>query len=225
MAEYIESEEEIKREIIRVMKTLYNRGLISALGGNVSARQQGSNNIWITPSGVFKGDLHEEDLIKLDLDGNVLEGYMRPSVEWPFHVAIYKVRPDVNAIVHAHNPITTGLALAGITPRPITIESVVTLRKIPVVPFKFPGTDELAKLVAEKIKGGARGLILQNHGVVGVGYNLVEAETIVETLEEVSLTMFASIIGEMFKTICGEGKYPPEISEYDVELTRKIYKF
>ncbi len=215
MTEALFDEEEIKREIIRVMKALYNRGLISALGGNVSARLPGSNEIWITPSGVFKGDLHPEDLIKMDLDGNVIEGYMRPSVEWPLHVAIYKKRPDVNAVIHAHNPIATGLALAGIEIKPITIEAVLTLRRVPIVPFAYPGTDELAKLVAKHIEG-VRALILQNHGVVAVGYNLVEAEAVVETLEEVALTQLVAMLAS-------GGKEPPLIPEEARELASRLY--
>jgi len=215
MATSLFDEGEIKKEIIRVMHELYRRGLVSALGGNVSARMPGSEEIWITASGVFKGELNEDDLIKIDLEGNVLEGFMRPSVEWPMHVKIYKVRPDVNAVVHAHNPVTTGLALAGIAPKPITVEAVVTLRKVPIVPFNFPGTDELAEAVGEYIQGGARALILQNHGVVAVGYNLVEAEAIVETLEEVSMTMMAALIAG--------AKEPPLIPERDMELAKKLY--
>ncbi len=215
MSEALFSEDEVKTEIIRVMKTLYDRGLVSALGGNVSARLPGSKEVWITPSGVFKGDLHSEDLIKIDLEGNILEGYLRPSVEWPLHIAIYKKRPDVNAVIHAHNPITTGLALAGIELKPITVEAVVTLRRVPIVPFAYPGTDELAKLVADHIEG-VRALVLQNHGVVAVGYNLVEAEAVVETLEEVALTQLVAILTSGKKEL-------PLIPEKDRELITRLY--
>ncbi|RLE89196.1 MAG: class II aldolase/adducin family protein [Thermoprotei archaeon] len=210
------SEKELKREIIRVMKVLYERELISALGGNVSARMPNSKEIWITPSGIFKGDLHEEDLVKIDLEGNIIEGFMRPSIEWPLHVAIYKKRPDVNAVVHAHNPVTTGLAIAGIELEPITVEAVITLRKVPIVPYAYPGTDELAELVAKHIEG-ARALVLQNHGVIGVGYNLVEAETIVETLEEVALTQFVAMLAS--------GKKKLRLIPYrDRELATRLYR-
>jgi ribulose-5-phosphate 4-epimerase/fuculose-1-phosphate aldolase len=215
MSDSIFSEEELRFEIIRVMKTLYDRGLVSALGGNVSARIPGSDNIWITPSGIFKGDLKPDDLVKISLDGDVIEGFMRPSVEWPMHTAIYRVRPDINAVIHAHNPITTGLALAGVELKPITVEAVVTLRNVPVVPFAYPGTDELAKLVAERVKG-VRALILQNHGVVALGYNLVEAEAIVETLEEVAITQLVAILAS-------GGKEPPTIPEKDRELISRLY--
>jgi len=206
------SEEEIKKEICRVMSALYRRGLISATGGNVSARIPGSREFWITPSGIFKGELSPDDLVKVNLKGEVVEGYMKPSVETPMHRAIYEKRLDVNAIVHAHNPVATGLALAGVEIQPITIEAVVTLRRVPIVPFFYPGTEDLAKAVAEHILG-VRALILQNHGVVGVGFNLVEAETIVETLEEVAMTQW---VAQHF------GK-PPLIPERDRELIMKLY--
>ncbi|MCS7112332.1 MAG: class II aldolase/adducin family protein [Ignisphaera sp.] len=199
----------------KVMRNLFNRGLISALGGNVSARIPNSKEFWITPSGIFKGELTLDDLVKLDLEGNVVEGFGRPSIEWPVHAAIYRVRPDVNAVVHAHNPVTLGLALAGISLRPITVEAVMVLRRIEVVPFAFPGTDQLAKLVAEKAALGTRALILQNHGIIAMGANLYEAEAVAETLEEVAMAQFVAMV---------LGREPPVIPEREVELYYKLYR-
>lgn len=213
MSEELFSEEEIKEDICKVIAALYRRGLISATGGNVSARIPGASEFWITPSGIFKGELSTDDLVKVDMEGNVIEGFEKPSVETPVHRAIFKKRLDVNAIVHAHNPVATGLALAGIPIQPITIEAALTLRKVPVVPFVFPGTENLAKAVTEHIVD-ARALILQNHGVIGVGFNLVEAETVVETLEEVAITEWVAY---------HFGK-PPLIPERDIELLKKLYK-
>ncbi|MCX8167549.1 MAG: class II aldolase/adducin family protein [Ignisphaera sp.] len=208
-------EEQIKNDICKVMRNLFNRGLISALGGNVSARIPNSKEFWITPSGIFKGELTLDDLVKLDLEGNVVEGFGRPSIEWPVHAAIYRVRPDVNAVVHAHNPVTLGLALAGISLRPITVEAVMVLRRIEVVPFAFPGTDQLAKLVAEKAALGTRALILQNHGIIAMGANLYEAEAVAETLEEVAMAQFVAMV---------LGREPPVIPEREVELYYKLYR-
>ena len=209
------SEEDIKKEIIRVIKVLYDREMITALGGNVSARMPGENEFWITPSQVFKGALTPEDLVKVDLDGNIVEGYLKPSVETPMHATVYKIRPEVNAVVHAHNPYTLGLALAGVSIPPITDEAVILLRKVEIVPFVFPGTDKLANYVGDAIKKGAKAVILQNHGVVGIGYNLLEAEAIVELMEAISKMIF----------ICyALGKKPPLIPEEDIELFKKLYK-
>lgn len=208
------SEEDLKEDICKTMRRLFDRGLISALGGNISARLPGASEFWITPSGVFKGELMPEDLIKVDLEGKVTEGFLRPSVETPFHAIIYRKRADVNAVIHSHNPISTGLALAGIPIQPVTVEAAVVLRRVQVVPWAFPGTDALADLVGKHIEG-ARALILMNHGVIGVGSNLLEAEAIVETLEEVAT---AQLVAYLFK------KELPLIPEEDMELIKRLYK-
>jgi L-fuculose-phosphate aldolase len=207
------SEEELKEEICKTMRRLFNRGLISALGGNISARLPNANEFWITPSGAFKGELEPEDLVKVSLEGNVIEGFLRPSVETPFHAAIYRRRTDVSAVIHSHNPITTGLALAGIEIKPVTIEAAAVLRRVKVVPWAFPGTERLARLVGEHIEG-ARALVLMNHGVIGVGSNLLEAEAIVETLEEVATAQF---IASLFR------RDIPLIPEEDMELIKRLY--
>ncbi len=203
-----ESVNKLKEEICDVMKNIFQRGYVSALGGNVSARIPGSSEFWITPSGVFKGGLRPEDLVKVDLNGKVLEGSRRPSSEWRAHAAVYKIRPDVNAIVHAHNPITMGLIAAGYELKPVLSEAVIVLRRIEIVPFAFPGTEELARLVAEKAASGANALILKNHGILALGSNLREAEAIAETIEEVAIAQFISL---------ALGKEPLAISEEDIK--------
>jgi len=205
--------EEIRADVCKTMAALYRRGLISATGGNVSARIQGTKEFWITPHGFFKGELSTSDLVKIDLEGNTVGGFKKPSIEIPMHRAIYKKRPDVNAVIHAHNPITTGLALAGIEIQPITVEAALVVRKVPVVTFALPGTEDLANAVVEHIVG-ARALILQNHGVLGVGSNLIEAEAIVEKLEEVAMTQWVAY---------HFGK-PLPIPEKYIELAKKLYK-
>ena len=209
----IESEEKLKERICKTVERLFNRGLISALGGNVSARIPEANEFWITPSGVFKGELKPKDLVKVDLDGNVVKGSLKPSIETPFHAVIYRKRVDVNAIVHSHNPIATGLALAGIQIQPITIEAVAILGDIKIVPWAIPGTKTLANLVGKHVEN-AKVLVLMNHGVVGVGSDLLEAEAVVETLEEVATIQF---IARIFKDKI------PLISREDIELIKKMY--
>ncbi len=207
-------EEELKSEIIKCAISLYQRGLMTGIGGNLSVRvEPGANEIWITPSGLYKPKLQTEDLVKIDLDGNLLEGIFKPSAEWYFHVAIYKKRADVNAVIHAHNPVATGLALAGVKIKPITVEAALMLARVPIVPFVYPGTKELGEIVAENIMGN-RLLLLKNHGVVAVGYDLTEALSAVEILEECAMMMFvASHFG-------GAAVIPP----HDIELIKKLYK-
>ncbi len=209
------SEDELKDEIIRISKTLYDRSLITALGGNISARLPGAREFWITPSQVFKGALKADDLIKLNLDGEVVEGLLKPSIEWPTHAAIYKVRPDINAVVHAHNPMVLGLTLAGKKLKTtITDEAVILLRRVEEVEFRFPGTTYLAEAIAEAASRGARAIILKNHGVLGLGTNLLEAEAIVELLESIATIEF----------ICYTlGKEPAEIPLEEIEVAKKYW--
>ncbi len=209
------SEDELKQEIIRVSKTLYERSLITALGGNISARIPGASEFWITPSQVFKGALKPDDLVKLNLDGEIVEGLLKPSIEWPMHAAVYKVRPDVSALVHAHNPMVLGLSLAGKKLKTtITDEAVLLLRRIEEVEFKFPGTKYLAEAVADAASRGARAIILKNHGVLGLGTNILEAEAIVELLEAIATIEY----------VCYTlGKEPTEIPPEEIEVAKKYW--
>lgn len=209
------SEDEIKEEIIRVSKALYDRGLITALGGNISARLPEANEFWITPSQVFKGALKVDDLVKLNMEGEIVEGFFKPSIEWPMHAAVYKTRPDVNAVVHAHNPMVLGIILAGRDLKTtITDEAVLLLRRIEKIPFKFPGTTDLANAVSQAASKGARAIILGNHGVLGLGTNLLEAEAIVELLEAIATIEY----------VCYSlGKEPQEIPPEDIEVAKKYW--
>jgi len=184
---------DLRLELTKVMRILYERKYISSLSGNASVREPGSSEFWITPSGVFKGALKPSDIIKMNVDGRVLEGRLKPSSEWRFHAAIYRKRKDVNAVIHAHNPITVGLTMAGITIKPVTAEGILFLRKIKIIPYAPPGSQELAGKVAKGIED-CNALILERHGVIAVGRNLVEAEVIVETLEDEALIHFITYI-------------------------------
>lgn len=206
-------EPRIKEDLVRCMKTLLGRGLITGIGGNASVRLEGSDEALITPSALYKGELKPEDIVKIDLDGNVKEGLFKPSIEWHFHTAIYKKRLDVNAIIHTHSPMTTGLALAGKKIEPITLESAVMLSDVPILEFRYPGTKELGDIVAENIMGH-RAVILMNHGVIAVGFDLIEALTTIEVLEEVStMTFVASHFG-------GARLIPSD----QIELIKRLYK-
>jgi L-fuculose-phosphate aldolase len=195
------------------MKTLHGRGLITGIGGNASIRMEGTNEILITPSALYKGELKSDEIVKIDLEGNVLDGIFKPSIEWYFHAAIYSRRLDVNAVIHTHSPMTTGLALAGKKIEPITLESAVMLADVPILEFRYPGTKELGEIVADNIMGH-RAVIMQNHGVIAVGYDLIEALTTIEVLEEIStMTFVASHFG-------GAKLIPAD----QIELIKKLYK-
>jgi L-fuculose-phosphate aldolase len=181
------SERKIREDIVNVMRNLYRRGLVSALSGNVSVRVPGTNYVWITPSGIFKGGLTVDDLVKIDLDGNVVEGFRRPSSEWRFHVVVYRVRPEINAVIHAHNPVTVAFSLSGLRlDESLLSEVMLFIKRIEYIPLVEPGTEALASLVAEKVSKGSNAIILERHGVIGLGRDLYEAEMIVESLEDLA---------------------------------------
>lgn len=191
------SEWSLRQELVKCMKILHDKGLVYGLGGNASARVGKDGTILITPSGKFKGDLKPEDLVKIDLNGQIIEGCLRPSIEGPLHTAIYRSSPGINAIIHAHSPFTTGLALAGKKIAPVNFETAVMFKEVPILEFRPPGSKELGELVAQNIKGQSA-VILQNHGVVAVGSTPIEALCTIEALEEVSIMIFvASHFGEV----------------------------
>ncbi|MCS7098249.1 MAG: class II aldolase/adducin family protein [Candidatus Methanomethyliaceae archaeon] len=187
-------EEFLRKELVKCMKYLHTKGLISGIGGNASVRLS-ENEVLITPSGLLKAELHPSDIVKIDMNGNVLSGFLKPSREGKLHIAIYRARPDVSAIIHAHNPFTVGITLAGKKIEPVNYEAWTMFKDVPILEFKLPGSEDLANLVAQNIKSNSA-VILQNHGVVTVGKTLMEALYIAETLEEVSTMIFvASCLG------------------------------
>lgn len=189
-------EADLKEKLARCIKSLHARGLITGMDGNASVRVEGRSEMLITPNGLYKGELKPKNMIKVDLDGNVLEGEFRPSFEWHIHAAIYTARADINAVIHTHSPMTMGLALAGRRIEPISV-SAIMLGDVPILEFRHPGSKELGDLVGQNIVGHSA-LILQNHGVIAVGHDLMGALTIVEVLEEVSaMTFVASQLGEV----------------------------
>ncbi len=204
--------EDPRAEMVRAIQELYQLGLITATGGNVSVRVEGREECWITPSGLYKGDLRPELMVRIDLAGNVLEeGKPAPSSEWPMHTAIYRARPEVQAIVHAHAPYATILALSGLPFLPITTEAAF-FREVPVVPFIMPGTKELAEAVV-KAMGRNPVCLLQNHGVVVAATSLRRACNILEVVERT-----AQLIWGCYAV----GKKPPTLPKDVVRALQEV---
>jgi hypothetical protein len=110
----------LRKEIVKTIALLYQKGLVTPTGGNVSARLPGSGRFWITPSGLFKGELKAGDVVEVGLKAKASLTRLKPSIETPLHSKIYATRDDVHAIIHAHSPVTLGTALAGIEITPLT---------------------------------------------------------------------------------------------------------
>jgi len=188
------TEERLKEKIVEISKRLYQRGLVAGAGGNVSVRIPNSSYILATPSGVCKGYLNPSDIIKLDLNGKVIEGRLKPTSETPMHTEIYKVREDVKAVVHAHPPFCTGFACARIPlDSPILPEVIVMIGEVAMVDYATPGTKELAMKVAEAAKNHDA-LLLANHGTITLGASLEQAYQRTEILEEYAKILLISTL-------------------------------
>ncbi len=198
------SEEYIKRELVSCVRTLFSKGYVSSGGGNHSVRlgdeSRERTRIWITPSGYPRSHLTLDDLVLIDIEGNVLKGDLRPSIEVPFHTEIYRVRDDVNAVSHTHSPYSHALIQTldiveveghkGIfrlddarLRLPLGIPP--PLSKILILEYRQLGSRALAKLVGEAFTTYLTNIVvLLDHGVIGIGRCIHEAIFYVQMLEE-----------------------------------------
>jgi len=176
------TDSEAKELIVQITNEMFSLGLLTATGGNVSSRSADGETVWITPSRLYKGNLKEEDLVRIKPDGSVLEGTRNPSVEWQMHFGSYRARPDTTGALHTHAPIATAMGIVGLPFPPINTDAVF-LRETVLVPWLMPGSKELADVVEEAMKK-SRGCFLQNHGLMTVGKTLRDAATRAMNLEE-----------------------------------------
>ena len=181
---------DISERIAKASKELYGQGLVKGNSGNVSARIPDTEEFLVKPSGVCMGLLTPEELVLVDFEGNKIRGNRSVSAETPMHAAIYRTRKDVQAVVHTHAPAATAFAIAGTEVRPLQIEVFLLLpRGVPIVPFKSPGSKELAEAVRKKI-ADYDAVILENHGIVTVGSTIEAACTLNEIVEEAAKIQF-----------------------------------
>jgi len=168
--------------IVEIGRLLYEKSLIASTEGNLSVRL-GGDRFLVTPAGLGKGRLRAADLVTVDASGRRIAGARRPSTEIRVHLAIYAVRSDVQAIVHAHPPTATGFAVAGVPLADCVLPEVITtVGSVPLVPYATPGESELA----ERILPVARdhdAFLMQNHGAVTLGSDLLQAFHRMEMIE------------------------------------------
>lgn len=194
-------EQVLRRQIVEVGRRMYLKTLVVATEGNISVRLT-SQRALMTPTGAWKGFLSPADMVVVDLDGKPgaprpPAAGPRPSMEFPMHRGIYRARPDVWAVVHAHPPVATGFAVAGIPlDQPILAEAVLVLGPVPVVPYATPATDALPASIEPYLKHH-NALLLANHGAVTVGRTLWEAYARMEILEHLAhIQLTARLLGK-----------------------------
>lgn len=170
------TDDELRAELARITTELYRAGLVTATGGNVSVRSSSHpETAWITPSQIFKGSLRPEQMILIDMEGKKISGDDMPSVESVYHAGIMKFRPEVNAVVHSHAPLSTIFGMCDLEVLPVNTEAVLCMN-MPVIPFFLGGSIELAQAVIEQVgKTKATGAFLRNHGLMTIGKSLRQA--------------------------------------------------
>lgn len=175
------TEENLEKDLARTIRRLYERGLVSGVGGNASVLLQPKKEILITPAGYFKGGVAEGDLVRVSLRGGVI-GKGRPSSELATHLEAYRLRDDVKAVVHGHPPTAVALVTAGVKIPVMTPEHAALVENLEVVGFALPGEPG-----ARAVRGSLRTcdvVGIKNHGFFSLGGDLHEAASRLEVIEE-----------------------------------------
>lgn len=195
------TEHELRREMVRVGRLMWERGYVAATDGNLSARLN-PDRLLVTASGLSKGFLSSEDLVIIDLDGEPMSSYrgrgQRASSEILMHLEVYRQRPDVGAVVHAHPPLATACSIAGVSlARCVIPEVVVSLGGIPTAEYATPGTTEVPASIRQAILD-YDALILAHHGSLTIGSTLWEAYLRLERVEQAAqITVAAQQLGQV----------------------------
>ncbi len=189
--------DQIKEKICEVGQKLYDKGFVAANDGNISVKVS-DNEFYCTPTGVSKGGLTPDMIIKIDKNGNKLEGTLNPSSEIKMHLRVYSERPDVNAVVHAHPPIATAFTVAGIPLKEYILpEAVLSLGAVPTCEYGTPSTMEIPDSLMPYIQNHDA-FLLKNHGALTVGCDLTKAMFVMEEVEfNAQIAFYARMLGKI----------------------------
>ena len=189
------SEAQLRADIVEIGRRMYARGYTASNDGNISVRLD-ERRLLMTPKSVCKGFMAPEMLCITDLEGRKLAGERDPSSEMQMHLEVYRQRPDVRAVVHAHPPTATGFAVAGIPlDRAVLAEVVTTLGSVPIADYATPSTRELPEAVRKYVKAHD-GMLLANHGALTLGADVYAAYFKMETIEHFAkISLVARLLG------------------------------
>jgi L-fuculose-phosphate aldolase len=189
------SEPQLRADIVEVGRRMYARGYTASNDGNISVRL-GADRLLMTPKSVCKGFMTPEMMCVTDLEGRKLQGDRDPSSEMLMHLEVYRQRPDAQAVVHAHPPIATGFAVAGIPlDRAVLAEVLTTLGSIPIAEYATPSTKELPAAVRKYVRAHD-GMLLANHGALTLAGDLYGAYYKMETIEHFAkISLVARLLG------------------------------
>jgi L-fuculose-phosphate aldolase len=180
------TEQEARNQVVEICRLMYNKNFVVASDGNVSLKLS-RNRLLTTPSGLSKGFLTPEQLVITDFAGKKLSGKLKPSSEIRMHLCAYQERPDINAVIHAHPPMSTAFSIAGVSlARCILPEVVLTLGSVPTTRYATPTTAEGPDVIREYIRD-YDALILDRHGSLTVGHDLMSAFMKLEKVEHAAL--------------------------------------
>jgi len=182
-------------EIVKLGRLLHTKGFVAAMDGNISARVNGGM-ILATPTCISKGMMEPEDLVLVDLNGRKIEGRREVSSEIQMHALIYRMRPEIRGVVHAHPPTATGFAAAGLAlDRALVSEIIVALGSVPLANYGTPGTPELLEALEPFIPDN-QAILMANHGVVTYAEDVLHAYMHMETVEHFAkISLVAHVLG------------------------------
>jgi L-fuculose-phosphate aldolase len=220
------TERQHRRDIVLFGRALHERGYVAAMDGNLSVRLD-ADRILATPTAMCKGMMRPSDLVTVDMQGRRLSGRRDVSSEIAMHLLIYRLRPDIRGIVHAHPPTATGFAAAGIAlNQPLVCEVVIGLGSIPLAKYGTPGTAELTEAL-EPLVPQYDAILMSNHGVVAYGSDLHHAYMKMETVEHFAqIALVTHLLGrqkplgseELEKLILARSKYQGSTSSAPLPL-------
>ena len=179
----------LRQEIVEIGRRMWQRGYVAANDGNISVRLD-DGSLLVTPTGVSKGFMEPDAILRLDPYGNVVTGGRRVTTEVQMHLAVYRECPDIRTVVHAHPPYATTFAAAEMPlNRPILPEIVVFLDEVPLAPYATPSTDEMGKSLQGLIPD-YKAILLSHHGLITTGQTLMEAYFQLERVENYAQVVF-----------------------------------